>query len=309
MATEEQLEFPFFTVTVVRKACRKPELRILPDATVRMEVPLFTTEAEIRSLIAWKTSSIRSLRNEIREANDPSWRPETITIDDLTFELRRRDVRGGRLRCEPNFSTGNIIVTAPLDLPAEDIRRFMAKDMEKFRAMVRSVRSRLPALVAYESGEKHPLWGREYTLQTEEYDGPGDVRIKGNTMILSMPPGTPVVRRREIMRWWYKCCVIDAVEPLLAHYEERMGLTVSSWSVRYMTSRWGSCTPQNRSIRLNSMLARLPKEALEYVLVHEMCHLAVRRHGPDFYELLGRWYPDWKKVSDFLSRAGLGILV
>ena len=64
-------------------------------------------------------------------------------------------------------------------------------------------------------------------------------------------------------------------------------------ALRVMQSRWGSCSPNGR-LTLNPLLVRAPREAVDYVIVHELCHLRHHHHGPAFYRLLGRYVPAWK---------------
>ena len=62
-----------------------------------------------------------------------------------------------------------------------------------------------------------------------------------------------------------------------------------------MKSRWGSCQPSTGRICINTVLAICPPECLEYVVVHELCHLLVPGHGPDFHAIMDRVMPDWKQ--------------
>ena len=73
-----------------------------------------------------------------------------------------------------------------------------------------------------------------------------------------------------------------------------MGVRAGKVAYRNMTSRWGSCQPSTGRICINVRLALYPPECLEYVVVHELCHLLERGHGPRFHELMDAFMPDWK---------------
>jgi predicted metal-dependent hydrolase len=73
---------------------------------------------------------------------------------------------------------------------------------------------------------------------------------------------------------------------------------VVSWSDQ-QRSRWGSCTPEDRAIRVSSRLAAVPAWVLDYVLVHELAHFVVPRHGPAHDELVNR-YPYAERARGFL---------
>ncbi len=81
------------------------------------------------------------------------------------------------------------------------------------------------------------------------------------------------------MEEWYRAQVMEAVSPLIAKWEAAMAVKVERFLVRRMKTRWGSCTPRTRKIRLNTELVKKSAELLEYVVVHEMvaegCELGV----------------------------------
>ncbi|MGH9207065.1 MAG: M48 metallopeptidase family protein [Acidimicrobiales bacterium] len=64
-------------------------------------------------------------------------------------------------------------------------------------------------------------------------------------------------------------------------------------------SRWGSCTPADRSIRISSHLAGMPEWVLDYVIVHELAHIVEPTHGPNFWELVNR-YPRTERARGYL---------
>ncbi len=313
MDSTERLTFPHCTVEVVRKKVKRPYVEVTTQSVFAVVHP-DSSQAEIRSLVMQHYDWLRSKQFELREANDPSWRPETFSIGDLTFELRRRKKSGTRFSCTINTMNGNVIVTVPLDMPVEAVRALVTPLLEKLRAMRQAQMQALPAQLTYVSGEKHQLWGREYTLQVTEIPrGAGavseGVREEGDTLILRVRAGATAEQRREVMRFACKRCVEEELPALIQKYEAKMGVVVRGWSVRFMKTRWGSCTPQSATIRINSMLARHPKHVLECVLVHEMCHLFVRRHGACFYKTFDKYFPDWKEVTAFLNSAGQSIII
>jgi hypothetical protein len=96
---------------------------------------------------------------------------------------------------------------------------------------------------------------------------------------------------------------MEAVPPLIAKWEMAMAVKVERFFVRRMKTRWGSCTPGTRRIRLNSELAKRSPELLEYVVVHEMAHLIVRQHNGRFVDLMDRHLPNWRDLRKALNNA------
>ena len=78
-------------------------------------------------------------------------------------------------------------------------------------------------------------------------------------------------------------------------------------TLRSMKSRWGSCAPAKGRITLNLRLMKKPFPCMEYVAAHELCHLLVAGHGPDFYRLLDRALPDWRRRKQLLNQPDMGL--
>lgn len=104
--------------------------------------------------------------------------------------------------------------------------------------------------------------------------------------------------KAEVAQW--RAVVQACVPALVAAWEPIMGVKAGQLAYRNMTSRWGSCQPSTGRICINVRLALYPPECLEYVVVHELCHLLERGHGPRFHQLMGRFMPDWKQRRDKL---------
>ena len=71
--------------------------------------------------------------------------------------------------------------------------------------------------------------------------------------------------------------------------------------MQQMKTKWGSCNPVARTLRLNTELAKKPRECLEYVVVHEMSHLLDPTHGPGFMALMDRRMPNWRETRALLN--------
>lgn len=96
----------------------------------------------------------------------------------------------------------------------------------------------------------------------------------------------------EIAEW--RAVVQACVPALIEAWEPIMGVKAQKLAYCNMTSRWGSCQPATGRICINVRLALYPPECLEYVVVHELCHLLERSHGPRFKALMDGFMPDWR---------------
>lgn len=94
----------------------------------------------------------------------------------------------------------------------------------------------------------------------------------------------------------------ERIKTFLPKWEMLTGLSCSSWHIRYMTSRWGSCIPSKGRICFNLQLADKSDPCLEYVILHELLHLRHKGHGEDFKKDLTRFMPQWKQYSKMLRQ-------
>ena len=97
----------------------------------------------------------------------------------------------------------------------------------------------------------------------------------------------------QVKEW--RAVVESCVPALVSAWEPILGVKAEKLAYRNMKSRWGSCQPSTGRICINVRLALYPPECLEYVVVHELCHLLVSGHGPKFKTLLDRVMPDWRQ--------------
>ena len=118
---------------------------------------------------------------------------------------------------------------------------------------------------------------------------------KQQERIAASPQGRAAAASPDEVAQWRE--VVQAfVPPLIAKWEPIMGVKAGKIAYRNMTSRWGSCQSSTGRICINVRLALYPPECLEYVVVHELCHLLERGHGPRFHALMDAFLPDWKAI-------------
>ena len=99
---------------------------------------------------------------------------------------------------------------------------------------------------------------------------------------------------------------IESLRPVLgeltALWSVRLNESGVTWKIRRVKSIWGTCHIRKRQITYNAELARVPRELVEYVVVHELTHLQAANHGPRFYELMDERLPGWKLLRRKLNR-------
>lgn len=122
------------------------------------------------------------------------------------------------------------------------------------------------------------------------------IELKHSRILLRVRPGASEEKKQALFEAWYRAQLKKAVLPLLAKWEQLMGVKVNRVFVQRMKTKWGSCNHKTGCIRLNTELVKKPKDLLEYVIVHEMIHLIEPRHSEHFMSLLATHYPTWREA-------------
>jgi len=154
----------------------------------------------------------------------------------------------------------------------------------------------------YLDRESHYVWGKRFLLKVVEEDAVPDVEIQHSTLLLRVRPGASEGTKKVVMAAWYRQILRAAVPPLIRAWEPQLSVSVNGFFVQQMKTKWGSCNPATRTIRLNTELATKPKECLEYIVVHEMVHLLEPTHNARFVAAMDRFMPKWQYYRDILSR-------
>jgi hypothetical protein len=228
----------------------------------------------------------------------------SVQLGDLCVEVVRKDIRNVHLSVHP--PSGRVRIAAPRHLSADAIRAFAVGKLGWIRRQRRKLQEQERETPReYLDRETHYVWGRRCLLKVVEHDAPPRVEWKHNRLVLFVRPGTESTRRADVLEAWYRDQLRQVVTPLLARWQQRLGVQVERFFVQRMRTRWGSCNPTAHSIRLNTDLAKKPGECLEFVLVHELVHLLEPRHGVRFVALMDRFLPGWQERRELLNRLPL----
>jgi predicted metal-dependent hydrolase len=152
------------------------------------------------------------------------------------------------------------------------------------------------------SGETHLYLGRQYRLKVSE-GSVSSVKLTRGQLLVSTRSKTQPEQVKSILQCWYRERAREVFGEVLdvcfVPFAQR-GHTRPRLAVKSMHTRWG-CLSSSGLITLNGNLLRAPKGCIEYVIVHELCHLEHKNHGPKFYKLLEQLMPDWLKRKQKLE--------
>jgi predicted metal-dependent hydrolase len=226
---------------------------------------------------------------------------DLLDLGGVTVDVEFKDIKNVHLSVHP--PTGRIRISAPARMNLDTVRVFAISKLEwikKQQGKLREQERETPR--EFLERESHYLWGKRYLMNVIEGDLTPSVEVKHSTLQLHVKPGTSHERKQTIVSQWYRDQVKAATAPLLARWEPVIGISVKKFYVQQMKTKWGSCNSSAGTIRLNTELAKKPKEHLEYVVVHEMTHLLEPTHNAHFIALMDKFMPSWQHRRDQLSQ-------
>jgi predicted metal-dependent hydrolase len=225
-----------------------------------------------------------------------------LKLGDIAADVVFKDIKNLHLRVGP--PAGKVRISAPLRMSPDAIRAFAFSKLDWIRhQQLKLRRPERETPREYRDSESHYLWGKPYLLKLIEGSPAPSIDLINDQIFLRLRSEASARKKQAIVEEWYRAMVTEAVPPLIAKWEMAMAVKVERFLVRRMKSRWGSCTPRTRRIRLNTELAKKSPELLEYVVVHEMVHLIERQHNDRFKGLMDRHLPNWRDLRKALNHA------
>lgn len=220
----------------------------------------------------------------------------------ISYRLYRSDRKNLRVVVSPELT---VDIFAPETAGDEEIHaaitkrtKWIVKTLDKLEQY-----HPLPMPVRYVSGETLIYLGRQYRLKVEKGKR-RPAKLLGRFLWVWVEDRTDTRSIERAVTAWYR----HRAHETLGRYVERCyriasrhGIAEPDVAIRFMRRRWGSCSPSGR-ITLNVNLVKVPVHCIEYVIIHELCHLKNHNHSKSFYSLLARCLPDWRQRKKSLDR-------
>jgi hypothetical protein len=225
----------------------------------------------------------------------------------IDFRLEYSDRRSLGITVTPDL---DVLVKAPVDSAVDVIKERLRKKAPWIIRQLSFFLSFQPRLTdrKFIGGETHLYLGKQYRLKVISYESgvmSGDsVKLKGQFLEVYTRDNSKV---KDLVEAWYLAKAKERfhqlAQPLFEAFIQRNAIENADYnlSIRQMPTRWGSCTANGRII-LNPELIKAPKACIEYVIVHELCHLIHHDHTQKFLDLQTREMPEWEKWKNKLER-------
>ena len=223
-----------------------------------------------------------------------------IGTETVPISIQRRKGRTISIRVEED---GSVSVRAPFSTKQVDIFSFI-KQKQAWIEKQRNVQKQRNRKVLDGSDGQYAVWlGRTYRVQTVISVQP-KIIFHEDTMIYHVKEDSPQERTslfyhegsKVIARW-----IVEERKHLDDDICMNHHLLLPRITIRYMTSRWGSCSAGRSRISISCRLIHFPKECFDYVLLHEYAHLLVQNHSSDFYREVEARMPDYRIYDRMIS--------
>lgn len=196
-----------------------------------------------------------------------------------------------------------VVVRAPYRATVEEIRKFVEEKSEWIERHL-SMFGKMKSLSHTGKDGEHIMFrGREYRVSVVQSDVI-NVTLKDGILEVGSPNPEKISATKAIIELWYRhnaeVILRTMFKDVLFRYSVQ-NFKPAQLTIRKMKGKWGSCTSKGR-ITLNSELIKLNDSLVEYVIIHELCHLKHPNHGEGFYSLLGELVPQWQEMRKQLKK-------
>jgi predicted metal-dependent hydrolase len=205
---------------------------------------------------------------------------------------------------------GEVRVHAPFRASKKQIYEVVQKRADWVERIVNEIKARNSKLICrqFVGGEKILYLGREYTLEILEKDsGKPEVLVREDTVSVCISPGLPGEDRKqavkEALTKWYRQRFSEIVNERVEKYSLQLKAAPCKVAIKDQKTMWGSCSKKG-NINLNWKLVMAPVEIIDYVIVHELCHLKVMSHSKEFWNLVASVLPNCEKSRKWLKANG-----
>lgn len=210
----------------------------------------------------------------------------------IDFHLEFTNRKSLGITVKPDLA---VVVKAPVNTPVDKVKEMIRKKAPWIIRQQSFFLAFHPKMTdrKFVGGETHLYLGRQYRLKIIT-DRNENVKLKGKFIEVTT---SDKARVSQLVKDWYLQNAkkkLNSIALELIGKFEKYKVEPNSIVLREMPTRWGSCTPKGKII-LNPELIKAPKGCIEYVIIHELCHLVHHNHTQKFIDLQTKEMPDWEK--------------
>ena len=221
-------------------------------------------------------------------------------FDSLIIQVTRKAIKHMYVRIKA--PDGQVSISIPKRAKLDVIRQ----QLELKKEWIHSQRARLaalpnPASLNFKPDECVSFLGKNHALVIHPQNRRNPITFNGDVFYFAVGDEASLSDKLRLLNIWYRQQFQALLPPLIKKWETVIPVRVTTFTIRAMKTRWGSCNTRTGRICLNLNLMKQPLSCLEYVLVHEMVHLLEASHNKRFYRLMTEFMPDWHAYHHHLN--------
>lgn len=230
---------------------------------------------------------------------------EQVNVAGINAKIVRRNVKN--IRLQVSETEGNVCLFVPHKATKGQIREAIIVNLPWLKQSQNKLKNLTATKLTVTEGETHYLGGTAHVLKVVNRNGFTEMMKTGpNVLTLYTPESSTLDTRLKALEYLHRIYLTETIPDLLDMWTETLNTEEVRWTLRKMTSRWGSANPVKRKITFNTELARVKREQLEYVIVHELAHMFISNHGSEFKKFMTKNMPDWKTRETLLNQTRPG---
>jgi hypothetical protein len=196
---------------------------------------------------------------------------------------------------------GKVKISAPLTVTDDALHAFASSKLSWIKEQLKKMgKQERESEREYITGESFFLFGRKYRISIVIGEK-RKIEIKGDKVIMTVKATDSLEQKELFVKEWYRGELKKVLTDLIEKWSSKTNLHPASWIIKDMKTKWGSCNSKTKHLLFTLQLAKKPIDCIEYVVLHELCHLKVEKHNADFTELLDSYMPNWRELKGKLN--------
>jgi len=222
---------------------------------------------------------------------------ETILVEGIEIKVSFKKIKNLNLKVgidgQVNLSVPKFIPRITIDKFINSKLEWIKENLEKFSESIKFSNKKI------NNNEKHFVLGKEKILKiiNKKIKNPKLYLVGDTNLIMEINTNLSTKTKEKHLNQWYENLLIEETINFFDKWESELGVVKTGLIIKKMKGKWGYCDIRKKSICLNLELAKRNLEFIEYVVLHELCHLIVPNHGPEFKNLLNQHLPNWKNIK------------
>jgi predicted metal-dependent hydrolase len=228
-----------------------------------------------------------------------------------TSTISYRVIKTGRVKTsEVIVDADSITVRAPLEKDKLEIQKLILDKARWISQKQREYRESKPQITKplFKENSTLPYHGRNYPLKINKNRKRNAIELIDEKFVVglkSAEPSSKIIKR--LYENWLKEKAKPVFETKVKEYSMRLEVSVNLMVIKNLKNRWGSLT-KNNNLNLNVNLLKAPEDVIEYIILHELCHIRIKEHSHYYWDMLRKFMPNYQDKIEWLNMNGNNLL-